>query len=89
MTRRILINLALVLVAYFAPWWFLALVAVALMLYFNFYVEGVFVGFFLDAAFRAGYDTPFHVPFFFTVLFLILFFVLAGIKKRLTFYREI
>lgn len=81
--KRIVFDIALVLVIIVFPWWVSLPCACILVFYFENFYEIVFAGFFLDLLESSPSSRYFGFVYFFSALSIILFFILRWFKTKI------
>ena len=77
---RILVNILLIFLIMLAPWWFVVLTTVLGLIYFNWYIEAIFFGFFLDSMYGVGGFTDWKFSLFAVIAVIVLLYVKQWIR---------
>jgi hypothetical protein len=86
MIKRILADIFLFAGLFFAPWYWMVILAVIFMILFRRYWEGVVAAFFLDALYSVPNSGLYGHFGIFTAVALILLFILETFKKKIRFF---
>ncbi len=86
-SKRIIVDIAILLSLFFLPWWVPCLIAILACWYCDFY-EMIILGFLIDTFYASGHF--FHVfshavPYGFTLTAFFMLFALRKLKKRVRF----
>lgn len=84
---RIVVNIGLLVSAFFMPWWFTMALALCAALYFSSYYEIVVLGIILDSLYNASIPRFYHIQFVLTYGAIIVIVISIILRERLRFNR--
>lgn len=85
---RILIDVFLLVSAFFLPWWTIFILGTFFLFYFKHFFEFLIMGFLIDSIFAVPSTFYFHFQFIVSFFSFALFFFSMELKKGLSFYQE-
>lgn len=88
MGKRVGASFLILFSILYFPWYFSVIFALAGMLYFKNFYEGVALIFISDLLYGAGLDRYHHIYFISTIVALLFFFGLQILKTRLKYYQD-
>lgn len=81
---NIFIRFVLLLSPFLVPWWFVGILSLAALFFFNFYWEIVLIGIILDIIYATSFS--YFGMYIFTIGSLLSFWAISHIKQRLIVY---
>jgi hypothetical protein len=86
MMYRVITDIALFISLFIFPWWFVVVLAVIALFFFNSYYEVIFLGVIIDSLYNAPIARFHGFEFVVTIAMVLLYILAEVLKRRLRFY---